>query len=218
VSKNLPLSVVVIEVGPLVANAYLVGHPTSGRAVVVDPGEEGKKIHRLLGEKGWVLEKILLTHGHFDHVGGVRFLKEQTGAAVYIHEADATMMRNASLQGAMFGLRVPEPPRPDVFLKEGDIVSLADQEFRVLHTPGHSQGHVTFLVGGMAFVGDLIFAGSIGRTDLPGGSHDVLLRSVREKIFTLAPETTIFSGHGPATTVGEEIRSNPFFVGGGLRQ
>ena len=217
-SADCPLNVIVVEVGPLAENAYLVGHQASGRAVVVDPGEEGEKIHRLLGERGWTLEKILITHGHFDHVGGVRFLKEKTGAAVCIHEADAGMLQNASLHGAMFGLRVDGPPPPDVFLKEGDVVRLADQEFRVLHTPGHSNGHVTFLADGMAFVGDLIFAGSIGRTDLPGGNHKTLLRSVREKIFTLAPETTLFSGHGPATTVGEEMRSNPFFIGGDLKQ
>lgn len=217
-SEDRSLSVVGIEVGPLAVNAYLVGHRTCGCAVVVDPGEEGEKIHRLLHERGWTLEKILITHGHFDHVGGVRFLKEKTGAIVCIHEADAGMMRSAPLQGAMFGLRVPEPPAPDMFLKEGDIVRLADQEFRVLHTPGHSKGHITFLTDGMAFVGDLIFAGSIGRTDLPGGNYETLLRSVREKIFTLAPQTTLFSGHGPATTVGEEMRSNPFFVGGDLKQ
>ena len=213
-SEALPLSVLVLEVGPLAENAYLVGHPASGRAVVVDPGEDGEEILRLLKERGWNLEKILITHGHFDHVGAVRFLKEKTGASVCIHERDADWMRNASRQAAMFGLSVPEPPPPDVLLKEGDIVRLAEQEFRVLHTPGHSPGHVTFLAGGMAFVGDLIFAGSIGRTDLPGGSHEELLRSVRIKIFTLPPDTILLPGHGPATTVGEEMRSNPFFSGG----
>ncbi|MCL1926064.1 MAG: MBL fold metallo-hydrolase [Syntrophorhabdaceae bacterium] len=217
-SKECPLSVVQIEVGPLAENAYLVGHAASGCAVVVDPGEEGEKIHRVLDERGWVLEKILVTHGHFDHVGGVRFLKEQTGAAVCIHEADAEMMSSAALQGAVFGLRVSGPPPPDALLKEGDTVRLADQELRVLHTPGHSRGHVVFLADGMAFVGDLIFAGSIGRTDLPGGNLEALLRSVREKIFTLAPETILFSGHGPATTVGEEMQSNPFFIGGDLKR
>jgi hydroxyacylglutathione hydrolase len=208
-----PLSVMVLEVGPLAENAYVVGHAAGKRAFVVDPGEEGEEIFRLLQDRGLTLEKILLTHGHFDHVGGVRFLKERTGAVVCIHGEDLDWMRNAPRQGAMFGLSVPEPPPPDVLLKEGDVLRLAEQEFRVLHTPGHSPGHVTFLAGGMAFVGDLIFAGSIGRTDLPGGSHAALLRSVREKIFTLPPETILLPGHGPATTVGEEMRSNPFFIG-----
>jgi phosphopantothenoylcysteine decarboxylase/phosphopantothenate--cysteine ligase len=143
----------------------------------------------------------------------VRFLKERTGASVCIHPDDADWMRNAPRQAAMFGLAVPEPPPPDALLSEGDVIRLSDQEFRVLHTPGHSPGHVTFLVGGMAFVGDLIFAGSVGRTDLPGGSYAALLRSVREKIFTLPPETILLPGHGPATTVEQEKRSNPFFIG-----
>jgi glyoxylase-like metal-dependent hydrolase (beta-lactamase superfamily II) len=208
-----PLSVMVLEVGPLAENAYVVGHPESGRAVVIDPGDEGEGILRLVESQKMTLERILLTHGHFDHVGGVRFHKERTGATVCIHPYDADWMRNAPRQAAMFGLAVPEPPPPDVLLAEGDVIRLSDQEFRVLHTPGHSPGHVTFLVGGMAFVGDLIFAGSVGRTDLPGGSHATLLRAVKEKIFTLPPETILLPGHGPATTVEQEKRSNPFFIG-----
>ncbi len=208
-----PLTVMVLEVGPLAENAYVVGHPASGRAVVIDPGDEGEGILRLVESQKMTLERILLTHGHFDHVGGVRFLKERTGASVCIHPDDADWMRNAPRQAAMFGLAVPEPPPPDALLSEGDVIRLSDQEFRVLHTPGHSPGHVTFLVGGMAFVGDLIFAGSVGRTDLPGGSYAALLRSVREKIFTLPPETILLPGHGPATTVEQEKRSNPFFIG-----
>ena len=215
-SKDCPLDVMTIAVGPIAQNAHIIWSKSDGRAVVVDPGEEGEKIYRRLSELGLTLEKILITHGHFDHVGGARFLKERTGADVCIHEADAGMMRNASVQAAMFGLGVPEPPAPDIFLKDGDVVRLADQEIKVVHTPGHSPGHIAFVSRGMAFVGDLIFAGAIGRTDLPGGSFETLLRSVREKIFTLPPETILYSGHGPATTVGEEMRSNPFFAGGDL--
>lgn len=214
---NPSLTVMVLEVGPLAENAYVVGHPASGRAVVIDPGDEGEGILRLVESRKMTLEKILLTHGHFDHVGGVRFLKERTGADVCIHPDDSDWMRNAPRQAAMFGLAAPQPPPPDVLLAEGDVILLSDQEFRVLHTPGHSPGHVTYLVGGMAFVGDLIFAGSIGRTDLPGGSHASLLRSVREKIFTLPPETILLPGHGPATTVEQEKRSNPFFAGETMR-
>jgi len=202
-----------MEVGPLAENAYIVWHAESGQAAVVDPGDEGEEILRGVTDRGLTLGKILITHGHFDHVGAVRFLKERTAAAVYIHPGEVARMRAAPRQGAMFGLGVPEPPAPDALVEEGDVVPLADQEFRVLHTPGHTPGHVAFVSGGIAFVGDLIFAGSIGRTDLPGGSHADLLRAVREKIFTLPDETILFPGHGPATTVGEERRTNPFFAG-----
>lgn len=212
-SPEPPLRVLVLEVGALAENAYIVGHPESGRAVVIDPGDDGEEILRLLAEEGLVLEKILITHGHFDHVGGVRFLKERTGAAVHVHPDEVARMLAAPRQGAMFGLGVPEPPPPDVLVNEGDVVRLADQEFRVLHTPGHSPGHVSFVVGGMAFVGDLIFAGSVGRTDLPGGSHAELLRAIREKILALPDDTILLPGHGPATTVEREKRSNPFLTG-----
>ncbi|RJP24227.1 MAG: MBL fold metallo-hydrolase [Deltaproteobacteria bacterium] len=206
-----------MEVGPLAENAYIVEHPATGKAVVVDPGDEGEEILRHLSERGLVLEKILLTHGHFDHVGGVRHLKEKTGATIHIHPEEVDRMRGASRQGAMFGIGVRTPPAPDVLLADGDTVPFADGKFEVLHTPGHTPGHVTFLAAGMAFVGDLIFAGSIGRTDLPGGSYDDLIRAVRAKIFTLPDDTVLFPGHGPATTVGEEKLSNPFFTGGILR-
>ncbi len=204
-----------MEVGPLAENTYIVGHVASGKAAVIDPGDEGDLILRQLAERGWTLDAILLTHGHFDHVGAVAALKARTGAAVHIHPDEAERMAAAGRQGAMFGLRVPDPPAPDVLVREGDAVSLADASFRVLHTPGHTPGHVTYLCGDFAFVGDLIFEGSIGRTDLPGGSLDDLLRAVREKIFTLPAGTVLFPGHGPATTVGNEMRGNPFFSGEG---
>ena len=208
-----PLRVLAMEVGPLAENTYIVGHVASGTAVVIDPGDEADEILGQLAGRGWVLDKILLTHGHFDHVGAVAALKERTGASVHIHPDDVEQMRTAGRQGAMFGLHVPAPPPPDVLVREGDTVSLGDVAFRVLHTPGHTPGHVTYLCGDLAFVGDLIFEGSIGRTDLPGGSLDELLRAVREKIFTLPGETILFPGHGPATTVGDEMRGNPFFTG-----
>ena len=207
-----PLRVLAMEVGPLAENTYIVGHASSGKAAVIDPGDEAGEILRQLAGRGWSLDKILLTHGHFAHVGAVAALKERTGASVHIHPDDAGRMRTAGRQALMFGLRVPSPPAPDVLVREGDSIPLGDVAFRVLHTPGHTPGHVTYLSGDLAFVGDLIFAGSIGRTDLPGGSLHELLRAVREKIFTLPEETVLFPGHGPATTVGEEKRGNPFFT------
>jgi hydroxyacylglutathione hydrolase len=198
-------------VGPLGVNAYLVEHTATRKAVVIDPGGDGEAILGEVSGLGLTVEKILLTHGHFDHVGAVGLLRERTGASVYIHPADVERMAGARRQGLIFGLSVSDPPAPDVLVEEGDTVAFQDQEFLVAHTPGHTPGCVSYIVGKRAFVGDLIFAGSIGRTDLPGGDHRQLIESVLTKIFPLPDETILFPGHGPATTVGEEKRSNPFF-------
>lgn len=207
------LRVRVMEVGVLAANAYLVEDPARGAAAVIDPGGEADAILSALEAESLRVEKILLTHGHFDHVGAVAEIRRRTGAPVHVHGDDAGRLVTAARQGAMFGLRVPDPPPPDVLLADGDRIPFGAEEFRVLHTPGHTPGCVTFVLGGLAFVGDLIFAGSIGRTDLPGGSYDDLIAAVRSKIFTLPDDTVLLPGHGPATTVGEEKRSNPFFTG-----
>ena len=206
-----PFRVYVMEVGPLAVNAYLVEHTASRKAVVIDPGGDGDAILAEIAGLGLAVEKILLTHGHFDHVGAVGLLREKTGAPVHLHPADVDRMTGARHQGMLFGLSVPDPPPPDVLVEEGDIVHFGGQEFLVAHTPGHTPGCVSYIGGKMAFVGDLIFAGSIGRTDLPGGNHKRLIESVRKKIFPLPDDTVLFPGHGPATTVGEEKRSNPFF-------
>ncbi len=209
-----PFRVHVVEVGPLVVNAYIVEHRGSGKAAVVDPGDEGEALLLETARRKLSVDLILLTHGHFDHVGGVKVLKERTKAMVHVHPEDAQRMLSASRQGMIFGLRVDDPPPPDAFVEDGSVVPFAGTEFRVLHTPGHTRGCVTYLLGETAFVGDLIFAGSIGRTDLPGGNHEELLESVRAKIFTLPDATVLLPGHGPPTTVGEERRTNPFFAGG----
>jgi glyoxylase-like metal-dependent hydrolase (beta-lactamase superfamily II) len=200
-----------MEVGPLAVNAFLVEHIPTRKAVLIDPGGDGEAILGEIGGLGLTVEKILLTHGHFDHVGAVGLLRKKTGAPVHVHPADVDRMTGASRQGMLFGLTVPDPPAPDVLVEEGDVVPFEDQEFLVAHTPGHTPGCVSYIVGKMAFVGDLIFAGSIGRTDLPGGNHNQLIESVRKKIFPLPDDTVLFPGHGPTTTVGEEKRSNPFF-------
>lgn len=209
-----PLSVHVLEVGPLAVNCYVVAHEGSKRALVVDPGDEGDRILRAVERIGCAVERILLTHGHFDHVGAVAYLRARTGAPVHVHPDDAERMQSAGMQALMFGLRVAAPPPPDVLVRDGDEIGFCGVTFRVAHTPGHTPGCVCFLADGMAFVGDLIFAGSIGRTDLPGGDYETLISSVETKIFPLPEDTVVFPGHGPATTVGEEKRSNPFFTGG----
>lgn len=203
-----------LEVGPLAVNAYIVEHVAERKAVLIDPGDEGERIARAVERLGLVVEKILLTHGHFDHVGAVALLRKRTGAPVCIHPDDSERMQSAGVQGLLFGLRVASPPPPDVLVREGDEVAVGEAVFRVAHTPGHTPGCVCYVGDGMAFVGDLIFAGSIGRTDLPGGDFGALIRSVEEKIFTLPGGTVLYPGHGPATTVEEEKRSNPFFTGG----
>ncbi len=213
-SRGDALRVRAMEVGPLAANAYLVEDGARGTAVVVDPGDEADAILSALRSEGLRVEKILLTHGHFDHVGAVADIRRETGAPVHVHAADAERLESAGRQGALFGLRVPDQPPPDVLVADGDRIPFGDAEFVVLHTPGHTPGCVTYLLGGLAFVGDLVFSGSIGRTDLPGGSYEALIEAVRTKIFTLPDDTVLLPGHGPATTVGTEKRTNPFFTGG----
>src|SRR3972149_2639310 len=192
-----------MEGGPLAVNAYLVEHTATRKAVVIDPGDDGEAILGEIAGLGLTVEKILLTHGHFDHVGAVSLLRQKTGAPVYVHPADVDRMIGASRQGMLFGLSVQDPPPPDVVVFE-------EQELLVAHTPGHTPGCVSYIVGKMAFVGDLIFAGSIGRTDLPGGDHRQLIESVRKKIFPLPDDTVLFPGHGPTTTGGGEKSKTPF--------
>ncbi|MBI5419961.1 MAG: MBL fold metallo-hydrolase [Deltaproteobacteria bacterium] len=196
-------------------NTFIVEDTVARKSVVVDPGDEGEAILGEVEKLGLAVEAILLTHGHFDHVGAVGLLKKKSGAKVHIHPADVERLSTARRQGMMFGLFVPETPPPDVLVGEGDRIPFGGREFRVTHTPGHTPGGVSYIMEAekMAFVGDLIFSGSIGRTDLPGGDYDQLIRMVLEKIFILPDDTVLFPGHGPATTVGEEKRSNPFFTG-----
>jgi glyoxylase-like metal-dependent hydrolase (beta-lactamase superfamily II) len=207
----------VLPVGPLQVNACLVVHAATGEAAAVDPGDEGDRILLELSRLGGTLRHILLTHGHFDHVGAVSFLKERTGARIFLHPADRRLLEAAPRVAASYGLHADAPPPPDADLSDGDLLPLGDGEIRVLHTPGHTPGGVTFLLGEEAFTGDLLFAGAVGRTDFPGGSTEALLASIREKILPLPDETVVHPGHGPSTTVGRERRTNPFLAeGGGL--
>jgi len=198
-------------VGPLMANCIIVGCTETKNAVVIDPGDDVDRILVALSEEQLSVTKILNTHGHFDHVGGNQRLKEVTGAPICIHDEDAPMLAHVSSSAAAFGMRVNNSPEADETLQDGDIVKFGNLELKVIHTPGHSPGGVAFYRPDVVFVGDTLFAGSIGRTDFPGGSYDQLIASVKNKLFTLDNKTIVYTGHGPETTIGDEKRTNPFF-------
>lgn len=199
-------------VGPLESNAYLLRRP--GRpAVAVDPGHPDDRLLRQIDDWGEGLAAILLTHAHLDHVAGVPALMDAHPVPLYLHPDDRPLYDAAPDQAASFGIRLPDLPDPDRALEADSVLEVADIALDVHHTPGHSPGHVIFRVEDVCFVGDCVFAGSIGRTDLPGGDAETLLRSIREHILSLPSDTTLHPGHGPRTTVGRETESNPFLSG-----
>lgn len=202
------------SVGPLQENAYLLVDADSGEAVFVDPGAEGERLVAAVKAAGARLKEIWLTHAHFDHVGGIAALvREWPDAAVRLHPADEPLYTRAAQSAAIWGLTVEEPPPLGPPLSGGDVVAVGGHEFAVMHTPGHSPGHVTIHGHGMALVGDCLFMDSVGRTDLPLSDPRQLAASLA-RIAALPDETRVLSGHGPATTIGRERRENPFLNGG----
>jgi len=205
----------VFPTGPIQANCTLLGDEAAAKLVVIDPGEEGRLIAEKVRASGLEPVAILHTHGHLDHAGGTAELARQfPGVPVGLHREDLPLYRSLARQGAMFGLNVEEPPDPDLWLEHGQRIPVGGLELEVRHAPGHSPGSVVFVVHGspdpLVVVGDVLFAGSIGRTDLWGGDFDLLARSIREQLYTLPGGTTVITGHGPSTTVEHERRTNPF--------
>jgi glyoxylase-like metal-dependent hydrolase (beta-lactamase superfamily II) len=192
------------------ANCYILGCEETNAAAVIDPGGDVDKILLALTDASLKVEHIINTHGHFDHVSGNKRLKDATGATLWIHALDAPMLNQLSASAVSFGLSVENSPPPDQFLEDGTTIVFGGISLKAIHTPGHSPGGVALLVDDCLFVGDTLFAGSIGRTDLYGGDFDTLLASVRNKLFRLADDTRVFTGHGPETTIGREKRYNPF--------
>jgi len=203
-----------LSVGPLQVNCFVVACQRTREAMVIDPGEDGPRILQLAESNGYQVKKIVNTHGHFDHIGANQPVKEATGAVLMMHEADLPLLQNARNHAQAYGLTVSPSPDPDKFLNEGDVFSIGEQSFSIFHVPGHSPGSICLLSDGHLFVGDVLFAGSVGRTDLPGGDFDALIEGVREKLFRLPAETIVHPGHGPDTTIGREKQTNPF-VGDG---
>jgi glyoxylase-like metal-dependent hydrolase (beta-lactamase superfamily II) len=199
-------------VGPLQCNCTLLGDEQAGEAIVIDPGDEVGRIHRRLTELGLKLKQILVTHAHIDHVGGALRLKRLTGAPILLNENDLPLLKMMEMQAGWLGIATPETAPPDDPLTDGLVVGLASCPATVLHTPGHTQGSVClhFAPLNLLVAGDTLFAGSIGRTDLPGGNFDQILDSIGSRLLALPDETKVLPGHGPATTIGAERNSNPF--------
>jgi glyoxylase-like metal-dependent hydrolase (beta-lactamase superfamily II) len=207
--------IMVVPVTPFQQNCSIVWNEETGGGAVFDPGGDVPRILEAIGKSGAKIEKILLTHGHIDHAGGAAELKEELGVAIEgPHRDDQFLLDSLPQSGAAYGMLGARQVTPDRWLAEGDRVSFAGLDFAILHCPGHSPGSVVYhnAAHGFCLMGDVLFQGSVGRTDLPRGDHATLIRSIRGKIFPLGDDIAFLPGHGPASTIGEERRGNPFLT------
>ena len=199
-------------VGAFQENSYLVVDPSTQRAALVDPGADAEQLVEMVRASRATLEAIWLTHAHIDHIGAIAGIKRIWDVPVHMHPADRPLFDRGAMQAAVYGLPFEEPPAPERELAEGDILQLGALRFGVLHMPGHAPGHVVFVTDGHIFGGDLLFAGSIGRTDLPFSDPDRMSESL-ERVIMLPDETVVYPGHGPTTAIGRERATNPFLSG-----
>lgn len=199
-----------LQVGQFLTNCYLVH--SSGRGLIIDPGDEPQHIIELINERKIKIEKIVLTHGHIDHISGLPEIRKFTQAPVLIHPGDAIMLTDpaANLSAYHEPLFATEPA--DVLINDGESIELDGYHFKIMHTPGHSPGGISLVGEKLAFTGDALFADSIGRTDFPGSDHQTLIESIRRKLLTLPDDTVVYPGHGPVTTIGKERESNPWLT------
>jgi hydroxyacylglutathione hydrolase len=207
------LEVVTLPNGRFAENCYLVADRATREAIIIDPGEEPETFLAELDTRAWSLKAIWLTHAHIDHILGVDAIKRATGVPIHLHPDDRPLYDALPQFGEWVGLAVEAPPPPDVELQSGDHVRVGGCAFEVRHTPGHSPGSVSFVAPGVVFGGDVLFNGSIGRTDLPGGDHPTLMATIQAHFLSLPDSTVVYSGHGPETTIGIERLTNPWLTG-----
>ena len=205
-----------LTVGPFRENCYIVGDEATGTGALFDPGDEAARIALAAEQMNLEIAQVIITHAHIDHVGAVAALVEEYACPVLMHAEAEPMLKQLPSQALMMGLRFGKVPAVDGYIEDEEVVSVGGLSFTALYTPGHAPGHLAFYAPGEGLVisGDALFAGSVGRVDLPGGSMEVLMRSINERLLTLPDETVVLSGHGPETTVGEERAHNPFLAGG----
>jgi glyoxylase-like metal-dependent hydrolase (beta-lactamase superfamily II) len=202
----------IFPVGPLQCNCSIVGDESMHEAMVIDPGDEIERILEVVKRHNLTIKQIVITHAHIDHVGGAMKLKKATGAPILLNQNDSTLLNMLAIQAAWVGMATPEKTRIDQELADGDLLKTGNLSATVLHTPGHTEGSVCLYFAGekKLIAGDTLFAGSIGRTDLPGGSFQKIMNSLHHRVLALPDETIVVPGHGPLTTIGEERESNPF--------
>lgn len=207
------LEVVVVPNGQFVENCYLLADTGVGHAVIIDPGEEADRFLTELRRRGWALQAIWLTHAHIDHIMGVEPVHSATGAPIFLHPLDRPLYDALPAYGQWLGRSLERPPVPQVELGAGQVIGVGKHRFEVRFTPGHSPGSVSFLGEGVIFGGDVLFNGSVGRTDLPGGDAATLMSTIQSAFLSLPDSTVVYSGHGPETTIGVERLTNPFLTG-----
>jgi hydroxyacylglutathione hydrolase len=203
----------IICVGPLDVNCYLAGSSTTREVFIIDPGDDLQKVRDKIVSADLIPRAIINTHGHIDHAGGVSLLKEQLGIPYYLHEAECPLLEALPAESVMFGLNLTGIPKPDMLLHDDQTLCAGDTVFKVIHTPGHSPGGICLLSGGNLFSGDTLFAGSVGRGDLPGGNFHQVIHSIKNKLLCLDDQIVVYPGHGPTTSIGREKRYNPYLTG-----